>query len=306
MATVVTLTLNPALDMSTATDHVIADRKLRCDTRSFDPGGGGINVARVLHELEVPALALWTRGGLVGTRLEGLLDEAGIEHRPIPIERETREAVMVIERSSGRQYRFNFPGPRLGEQELDACLEHVSNLDEGTGYLVLSGSLPLGVPDDFYARLARAAPEGCKVVLDTSDAAMLGGLEGPIHLIKPNVGELSRLAGKEIEGEHDIRDVARSFIQQSGVDVVVTSLGPAGASATTADEHWHVIAPSVQVRSAVGAGDSMVGGIVAGLAREWSLRDSIRLGVAAGTAAVKTDGTQLCRRADVERLYEAM
>ena len=306
MATVVTLTLNPALDMSTAVDHVVVNRKLRCDTRTFDPGGGGINVARVLHELEVPALALWTRGGPSGTRLEALLDEAGIEHRAIPIERETRDAVMVVERSSGNQYRFNFPGPRLSEGELEACLEHVTNLDEGLGYLVLSGSLPLGAPGDFYAQLARAAPEGCKVILDTSDAALHGGLEGPIYMIKPNVGELSRLAGQEIEGEPDIRDVARSFIEQSGVEVVVTSLGPAGASATTADDHWHVIAPSVQTRSAVGAGDSMVGGIVAGLAREWSLHDAIRLGVAAGTAAVKTEGTQLCRRADVERLFDAM
>ncbi len=306
MDTVVTLTLNPAVDLSTSTDHVVADRKLRCDARTFDPGGGGVNVARVLHELGVPARALWTRGGLMGDLLERLLDEAGIAHEPIQIERETREHLTVLERSSGRQYRFNLPGPRLSEAELEEVHARVAGLDPRTSYLVLSGSLPLGTPEDFYARLAEASPEGCKVVLDTSDGALQRGVEGPIYLIKPNVGELGRLAGMEIEGEHQIRDVARELIHSNGVSVVVTSLGPAGATATTADEHWHVIAPPVQARSAVGAGDSMVGGIVAALARGRPLEEAIRWGVAAGTAAVKTDGTQLCRRADVERLFDSL
>ncbi len=306
MAPCVTLTLNPAVDMSTSVEHVVADRKLRCDSRTFDPGGGGINVARVMHELGVPVVALWTRGGLPGARLEQLLDETGIDHQHIAIERDTRDALMVVERSSGQQFRFNMPGPRLSEAELDACLERVAGLDPATPYLVLSGSLPKGAPDDFYARVARAAPEDCRVILDTSDAALAGGLEAPLYLIKPNVGELARLAGSDIEGEHHIRDVARKLISEGGVEVVITSLGPAGASATTRDEHWHVSAPTVNARSAVGAGDSMVGGIVAALAQGWGLETAIRYGVAAGTAAVKTDGTQLCRRADVERLYAAM
>ncbi len=306
MATSVTLTVNPAVDMSTSTDYVVADRKLRCDSRTFDPGGGGINVARVMRELGVPVLALWTRGGLPGARLEQLLDATGVDHRAIPIERDTRDHLMVVERSSGRQYRFNMPGPRLSPAELEACLEQVAGLDPETPYLVLSGSLPKGAPEDFYAQLARAAPPGCKVVLDTSDAALRRGVEAPVYLVKPNAGELARLAGMDIEGDHQIRDVAREFISQGGVQVVVTSLGAGGATATTSEEYWHVSAPTVQVRSAVGAGDSMVGGIVAGLAQGRSLQDAIRYGVAAGTAAVKTDGTQLCRRDDVERLYASI
>ncbi len=306
MAITVTLTLNPTVDMSTATDYVVADRKLRCDRRTFDPGGGGINVARVMRELGVPVRALWTRGGLTGARLEQLLGDTGIEHQAIPIEGDTRDHLMVIERSSGRQYRFNLPGPALSETELEACLEAVTELDPETPYLVLSGSLPAGTPDDFYARLAQAAPEGCKVVLDTSDQALARGVEAPVYLIKPNAGELARLAGTDIEGDHQIRDVAREYISRGGVQVVVTSLGAGGAVATTAEESWHVTAPTVNVRSAVGAGDSMVGGMVAGLAQGWSLHDAIRYGVAAGTAAVKTDGTQLCRRDDVERLFEAV
>jgi 6-phosphofructokinase 2 len=306
MDRVVTVTLNPAVDMSTATEYVVADRKLRCDTRTFDPGGGGINVARVLRELGVPALAIWTRGGLPGQRLEALLDGTGIEHRAIPIEGDTRDHLMVVEGSSGRQFRFNLPGPILTAAELEACVATVADLDPVPPYLVLSGSLPKGAPEDFYARLARAAPAGCKVVLDTSDAALARGIEAPLFLVKPNAGELARLAGIELEGEHHIRDVARALIRHGGVEVVITSLGPAGATATTIDEHWHVAAPTVNLRSAVGAGDSMVGGIVAALARGRSLADAIRYGVAAGTAAVKTDGTQLCRRADVERLYASM
>jgi 6-phosphofructokinase 2 len=306
MGTTVTLTLNPTVDMSTATDYVVADRKLRCERRTFDPGGGGINVARVMHELGAPVRALWTRGGMTGQRLEQLLEATSIDQQPIPIEGDTRDHLMVVERSSGRQFRFNLPGPELSEAELAACLEAVERLDRETPYLVLSGSLPAGAPSDFYARLARAAPEGCKVVLDTSDQALARGVEAPLFLIKPNAGELARLAGTEIEGDDHIREVARAYIARGGVEVVVTSLGAAGAVATTADESWHVTAPTVNVRSAVGAGDSMVGGIVAGLAKGWSLRDAVRYGVAAGTATVKSEGTRLCRRDDVERLFAAI
>ena len=306
MAPVATLTLNPAVDMSTSTQYVVGDRKLRCETRVVEPGGGGINVARVLHELGVPCAAWWTRGGDVGDRLHHLLDATGVAHRPIAIGGETREHLTVLERASNRQFRFNMPGPSLDHGELEACVDVVRGLDPATPYLVLSGSLPEGAPADFYARLARAAPPGCRVVLDTSGPALEAGVAGDVFMVKPNVNELSALAGTVVEDEEQIRDVARSLLRKGGVEIVITSLGAGGATATTLEEHWHVHAPTVRFRSAVGAGDSMVGGMVAALARGASLHEAIRYGVAAGAATVTRPGTQLCTRDDVERLLEQM
>jgi len=306
MPTVVTLTLNPAIDKSISVDQVVPERKLRSDRPVLEPGGGGINVARVLRELGVRASAHWTRGGPTGARLETLLDAMGLEHHPVVIEDETRENLIVFERATGQQFRFGTPGPVLSELELEALAGRVAAMSPSTPYLVLSGSLPEGVPDDTYARLAQAAPSGCRVVLDTSGAALQRGLDTHLFLVKPNVRELGQLAGRPIESDDQVRDVARQLIARGMVEVVVTSLGPGGAMATTADQHWHVRAPTVAIRSAVGAGDSMVGGIVAALAAGRPLREAIRYGVAAGAAAVKTDGTQLCRRADVERLDAQM
>jgi len=306
MVDVVTLTLNPAVDMSTSTEYVVGDRKLRCEQRVIEPGGGGINVSRVLHTFGVSSLAIWTRGGAVGTRLERLLDATGIDHQAIPIAGETREHLMVIERASGRQFRFNIPGPHLTESELAVALEVVAALPTTLRYLVLSGSLPEGAPADFYAQLIRAAPAGCRVILDTSDAALEQGVRAGAYLVKPNVNELSRLAGVVVEDEAQIREVASGYIARGGVEVVVTSLGPGGATATTAHDHWHVHAPTVKFRSAVGAGDSMVGGIVAALVRGADLGEAIRFGVAAGAATVTTPGTQLCTLHDVEHLLTQM
>jgi len=306
MHPVVTLTLNPAVDKSTFVDQVVAERKLRCEHPVLEPGGGGINVSRVLHELGTPTTAFWTMGGSTGERLRQLLDDVGIDHRPIPIAGETREHLIVVERASNRQFRFGLPGPQLTPAEIDACIASLAALDPGTPYLVLSGSLPEAAPDDLYARLAAAAPSGCRVVVDTSGAALARSLEAPLFLVKPNVRELGQLAGEPIEDDAHVIDVARRLIERRTVEVVVTSLGAGGAMATTADEHWHVRSPTVRIRSAVGAGDSMVGGIVAALAAGRSLRDAVRYGVAAGAATVMTDGTQLCRRADVERLYAAV
>lgn len=300
------MTLNPAVDQISAVDQVVAERKLRCDDPTFDPGGGGINVARVVAELGGRVRASWTRGGPGGSRLQALLDAAGLDHAAVPIEGDTRQHLIVSERSSGRQFRFGFPGPHLSEDEIEACLETVRAAEPTPAYLVLSGSLPAGAPDDLYARFVRAAPPGCRVVLDTNGTALAHGQAAGVYLIKPNVRELGQLAGVTVEEESQIRDVARRLIDEGTVQVVVTSLGAGGVMATTREDHWHVRAPTVKARSAVGAGDSMVGGIVFALSDGWPLEEAVRYGVAAGSAAVLTPGTELCRREDVERLYGKM
>lgn len=303
---IATLTLNPAVDVSTAVDQVVAERKLRCDAPNPEPGGGGINVARVVRELGGDAVALWTRGGTAGTRLAALLDELGLDHRPLPIAGETREHLIVFERSSGRQFRFGMPGPELDEAELRACVAAIASLDPAPSFLVLSGSLPDAVPDDLYARLIRAAPDGCRTILDTSGAALAAGIAAGPFLVKPNRNELAALIGGPVDEVADVQAAAHQLIDAHGVGVVVVSLGAGGALACAADGDWRAVAPPVRVRSAVGAGDSMVAGMVVALERGEPLSAALRWGVAAGTAAVLTEGTQLCRRDDVARLHAAV
>lgn len=307
MPRVVTMTLNPAVDKSIRVDQVVPERKLRSDRPVHEPGGGGINVARVLHELGIHADAHWTRGGATGERLGQLLDATGIEHHPLPIAGETREHLIVFEMSSGFQFRFGTPGPMLREDELAALEERVHALQPDTPYLVLSGSLPDGAPDDTYARLAAAAPMSARVVLDTSGTALAHALDaGGVFLAKPNQRELEALAGRSVEDDASLIGAARSLIERQLVEVVVTSLGAGGALAVTAERAWHVRAPAVKALSAVGAGDSMVAGMVAALLQGRPLEAAIRFGVAAGAAAVITPGSELCRRQDVERFDAQM
>jgi 6-phosphofructokinase 2 len=303
VSAIVTLTLNPTVDKSSSVEQVLPERKLRCGPPSYQPGGGGINVARAVHDLGGDAQALWTRGGAVGDLLAGLLDEEVVPHEPVAIREMTRQNLIVYEQSSGQQYRFGMPGPELRPEEAEHCLERVRELAPSPDYLILSGSLPRGLPDDFYATVSRAAAAGTRIVVDTSGEPLARAIDAPVFLLKPNVRELGHLAGKQVEGDAEIHEVARRLIDQGKAEVIVTSLGSGGAMLSTAERHEHVRAPTVKIRSKVGAGDSMVAGIVHGLSQGKSIREAVRLGVAAGAAAVITPGTQLCRRADVERLY---
>jgi len=302
-----TITLNPALDVATSTDRVTATHKLRCSQARFDPGGGGVNVARVICTLGGQATAIYTAGGPVGDSLRKLLDAAGIPQRVIPIKGETRVSFTVDERMSNDQFRFVFPGPRLSPDEQENCLEAIQTLEPRPQFLVASGSLPPGVPDDFYARVAEIAVQlGAKYFLDTSgDALRNAGREG-IYLIKPNLRELFEFAGRELNSSQDRIAAGREMISEGRAEVVVLSLGSEGALLITADIAEYFPALEVPVRSAVGAGDSMLGGIVFALAQGKSLRDAVRYGMAAGAAALMTEGTELNRREDTERLYSSM
>jgi len=306
MVDIVTLTLNPAIDKSVAVDRVVAEHKLRCSAPRLEPGGGGINVARAVQRLGGTAQAHWTCGGAMGELLRELLDGEGLDHCPLPVAAMTRENLIVDEHTSDQQYRFGMPGGELSEAELQQCMARLRDLDPAPRYLVLSGSLPPGMAEDTYARIADAAPDGCRVIVDTSGPALQRSLEAQVYLIKPNLRELGQLAGTEVEGDAQIHELARSLIDSGRVEVVVTSLGAGGVAVTSADEHHHIRAPTVPIRSKVGAGDSTVAGIVLGLARGAPILDAVRRGVATGAAAVMTPGTELCRREDAERLYREM
>ncbi|MBW6520200.1 MAG: 1-phosphofructokinase family hexose kinase [Desulfoarculaceae bacterium] len=304
MKTIVTININPVIDKSSSVEHVVAERKLYCKPPRFEPGGGGINVSRAIKKLGGESMLLYPAGGLTGARLQQLLDQEGLNHRPFPIEGLIRESLVILEESTGQQYRFGMPGPELQQQEWQQFFDEISSIEPAPDYLVASGSLPPGVPADFYARVARRGKErGAKVIIDVSGAALKEALQEGVYLIKPNVGEFRDLVGEDIKEKSQIMAEARKMVKSGQCEVLVISLGAAGALMVSEEFSEHILPPTVPIVSKVGAGDSMVAGIVLSLARGKALRDSILFGVAAGTAAVMTPGTELCRREDAERIF---
>jgi len=304
---IVTLTINPGIDTNTRVPHVMAEHKLRCSAPSHEPGGGGINVSRALARLGGDSLAVFPGGKNFGDMLKGLLERDGVNYRSTPISGEIRENFIILEESSGQQFRFGMPGPTISEKEWKSLLDELDSLHSAPEYIIGSGSLPPGVPDDFYAHLAKkAAGLGAKCIVDTSGQALRHSLKLPLYLIKPNLNELRMISGKDIGDDQTIEGCARELIEKGSVEIIAISLGAAGALVVTSDECVRIHAPTVQIVSKVGAGDSMVAGIVIGLTRGFSVVDAVRFGVAAGAAAVMTPGTELCRKEDTERLYERM
>lgn len=306
MTAIVTFTLNPALDIAAATDAVVPTDKLRCGSPRYDPGGGGVNVARVVKVLGGKAHAVFPAGGPSGAMLQELLRRTGVSYDVVPIEGSTRASFTVDERRSGLQYRFVLPGPELAPAEREACLDRLAEAARQARYVVASGSVPPGIQPSFFARVVSIVRErDARLILDTS-GDMLRAAGAGIYLMKPNLRELRNLVGRELPDEVTQVAAARELIDRGVTEVVVLSLGAKGAVLVTADESERLQPVDVPVRSAVGAGDSMVGGITLGLARGLPLRRAVRLGMAAGAATVMTPGTELCRREDVERLYAAL
>jgi 6-phosphofructokinase 2 len=307
MKRIITVTLNPAIDKSASVAHVVAERKLHCTQPRFEPGGGGVNVSRAISKLGGKSLLLYPAGGLTGKRIQELLDEEGIAHRPFPINGMTRESLVILEESTGRQYRFGMPGPKFRKKEWEKFLQELSGMEPPPDYVVASGSLPPGAPADFYARVARIGKEkGTKTIVDVSGNALKEALEEGVYLIKPNVREFRELVGKNIKEESQIRAEAQKMVKNGRCELLVISLGAAGALAVSKAFTELIRPPSVSIISKVGAGDSMVAGITLSLARGKPLKESVLFGVAAGTAAVMTPGSELCRREDAERLFASM
>jgi 6-phosphofructokinase 2 len=308
MKTIATVTMNPTLDKSSSIDNVVPDRKLRCQTLRHEPGGGGINVSRAILKLGGGSIALFPGGGPTGETVESLLYEEGLNHLRLLIKGWTRESWMVLEEETGQQYRIILPGPRLERSEWERCLNEIARLEPEPDYIVASGSLPPGVPDDFYARLARRTHQvGSRCILDTSSkSALQAATEVGVYLIKPNLREFRELVGSELKKESEQEARAMEMVETGGSEVVVVSLGAAGVILATKEGCERLRAPTVSIKSKVGAGDSTVAGIVLSLARGKTLRESVQFGIAAGAAAVMTPGSELCRREDTERLYQSV
>jgi 6-phosphofructokinase 2 len=304
MKTVITLTLNPAIDGSSDATKIRPTHKIRTTNQRYDPGGGGINVARVIDRMCGKVRAIYLAGGATGGVLDSLLDRDGIERTRIDITDHTRISQAVHEAETGLEYRFVPEGPMVSEAEWRNCLNLIGKLK--CDYLVISGSLPRGVPTDFYVSvIADARKRGARIILDTSGAALKETLNGGrIFLVKPSLGELESIAGHPLPNQEARADFARSLILSGQADYIAVTLGHLGAILISADATLHLPAIDVDVKSAVGAGDSFLGAMTYALAAGQAMEDAFRLGVAAGTAAVLTPGTDLCHKADIERMLQ--
>jgi 6-phosphofructokinase 2 len=302
MTAIVTITLNPAVDISTTVDRIVPVHKLRGTTLRRDPGGGGINVARVVTRLGGDVSAIYPVGGAMGSLLRKLLDDEGVRSMALPIAGETREDFFVSETSTGQQYRFILPGTRLAEEEWKAFLTAVATLEPFPRFLVASGGLPPGVPDDFYVQLARLAKQrSSSMILDTYGAALAAAVAEGVDLIKPNLREM-----RELCGGADTPDAweaaARSLIDNGRARTVALTMGHRGAALVTGEGIWRAKPLAITPRSAVGAGDSFLGALVFGLAAGDTPADCFRSAVAAGAAALLNPGTGLSRPEDIARL----
>ncbi len=305
MKRIVTLTLNPAIDGAAEAEEVRPIHKIRTWAERYDPGGGGINVARVIRELGGSALAVYLSGGATGPILDQLVQAARIESRRIPIKGHTRVSHTVHERSTGLEYRFVPEGPAVASDEWQGCLSVLEEID--CDYLVASGSLPRGVPSDFYVRVGDIAKQkGARLVLDTSSDALREATRQGVYLIKPSLGELESLIGRRLPDPEDQDTAAQELIASGAAEIVALTLGRDGAALATRGRCIRIPGAKVVPKSAVGAGDSFLAAMTLGLAQKRRTEDAFALGMAAGTATVLTAGTELCRRADVGRIYDAI
>ena len=303
MAEIITITFNPCIDKSTTVSALLPEKKLKCTNPKFEPGGGGINVSKAIKSLGGDSIALFPAGGYSGKFLQKLLNELKIHFITVEITSHTRENLIVFENSTSEQYRFGMPGPQLLEHEFQKCLTELKKLS-GVKYIVVSGSLPAGIPKNVFKEIAQIAHNlNAKLIVDTSGEALKQALQEEVYLIKPNLNELSKLAGyREIKpGEEE--KICKEIIAQGNCKVIVVSLGAEGAILITEKKSIRCVPPKVHKKSTVGAGDSMVAGIVLSLQNGKTLEEAIQFGIACGTAATMNAGTELCHRKNVEELY---
>ena len=280
MRDILTITLNPALDVSASVPHVTAGAKLRCGPERYDPGGGGLNAARAIHFLGGEVRAFAALCGARGAHLARLLEAEGIAVLFYAAPGETREILAITDEAMGYQYRFSLPGPRWSTSELDSALAAITPLLRAESLVVLSGSEPLGTSEDFYPRLCEAlSGEARRLLIDTSGAALArlaqGGLKHRPFVLRMDQGE---------------------------AEALIIARGAEGSVMWADNQGWFANAAKVEFVSRVGAGDSFMGGFTLALARGLPLEQALAHCAAAASAAVMTPGTQLCRREDFERL----
>jgi len=300
-----TITMNPAIDVSTDVEQVVPERKLRCNQSRREAGGGGINVARVLSRLGLDTAALFPAGGNIGDLLTRLVTEEGLESIMVPIRGETRENFTATESVSGEQYRFVLAGPDLEMKDWEKCLDTIACKVAEVDLVVASGSLSPGVPANFFSSVAQiTAKHNVRFILDTAGAALEGALGPGISLVKPNLRELRDLVGESLANEKAQIEACKTLVNAGQAEAIALTLGSEGAILVSTECIWRARPPKITVNSIVGAGDSFTAGMAWAMSTGWSIEKAFTFGIAAGTAAALTPGTELCHKEDIWRLLD--
>jgi 6-phosphofructokinase 2 len=303
---ILTLTFNPCLDVNVTVAAMRPEKKMRCENIFVQPGGGGINVARAIRRLGGHAVALMTCGGANGLQLKKLLSVENVPYVAVEIDGNTRENIIVKDGTTSLQYRLNMPGPELDDKICQGLLRAVE-LQPRLDFLVVSGSLAPGVKVDIFDELAAiASRKNARLIVDTSGEALRRALFCGTWLAKLSIHELASLVGKKDLGTTGEIHGAASRIVERGAPMVVVSLGAGGAFWMTGEHYGLIAAPSVRIESTVGAGDSMVAGMVWSLAVGRQFPEAVKYGVACGTAATMHPGTSLFNKNDVDGLLAQM
>ena len=299
---IVTLTINPAVDVSTSVKKMVPFTKMRCTQALRDPGGGGINVARVLGRLGIEATAIYPAGGATGQLLATLVEREGVRSIVIPTLNDTREDITIFDETTREQFRLVFPGAALSDIEWRECLGSIARITPPPAFVIASGSVPAGVPHDFFGKLAQASKPHSKTIVDTSGPFLKAALEAGVYLIKPNLHEFQELAGTTSSDEATLIEAGRRLFESYRIEVIAISMGRDGALLVTRDMALRANGLAIEPISVSGAGDSFLGAMVWSLANNDDLDMALRYGVAGGSAALLNPGTELCRPEDVHRL----
>ncbi len=306
MRDILTVTLNPALDLATEVERIVPDMKLRCAPAQLDPGGGGINVSRAIAILGGKSRTFVVLGGHNGDHMAKLMTEAGLDLIVHPARGETRSSLSVHDKTTGEQFRFMLPGPEWMPVDIASVTAAVTHTATPGGLAVISGSIPPGVPMSNPIDLARALhARGVDPVVDTSGPALRiagAATDRAIHVLRMNHNEANDLAGRTLQSLADSADFAERLVEQGAARIVIVARDHEGSVLATAGLRLHAPAAKVEVKSKVGAGDTFVGAFVLSLAQGQDIATALTRGVAGASAAVMTDATRLCRREDAERL----
>lgn len=304
---IITLTINPALDKSAKVDGLIPEQKLKCHSIQYQPGGGGINISRMLKRLGTETTCVFTSGGDTGKYLADLLIKEKIQPKIIPVNVWTRENLSVVDTQSNLQYRFGMLGNELSETELNSIKNLLNDLVNPQDILVLSGSLAPNMPVDYYAQLIKLfANKNVKIIMDTSGPELKEALKENVFLMKPNQKELAQLAGKEFLYTAEQEAIAVELMNSKKAEYVVVSLGARGAFLACRDGVFYKSTPSVKVKSTIGAGDSMVAGLIYGIQNNFPPEKILKWGVACGVATTMSEGTNLGSKENIDTVLKLM
>jgi 6-phosphofructokinase 2 len=299
---IATVTFNPSLDKTVMVDGLVIDEANRWTNFSRYPGGKGINVSRVIHELGGDTIAYGFIGGFDGEVLKQLLQQQGVPFDFTPINGEIRSNFIITDLKTHRQTRIDAPGPLISKEELADLKSKIRDIKPKPEFLVLSGSVPPGIPVDIYRGFIEVAKkQGVKTLLDSDDEWLKEGIKAKPNVIKPNVHEAEELLEVKLKSEAAIVQAVKTLLAQ-GIEIVAISRGGGAFIISDGSEILKLMPPQVKVRSTVGAGDSAVAGLIMKLSQGAGLEEAACLAVAAGAATALTTGVELCHREDVERL----